>query len=156
FPTPVYPLGHRSHTAPRSPAMIREQQRLRTKKTMVLAVPTPHGDDGASLLDGVAEPAPSQPRRRSWLGKLLLSVGLLALAGLGISRWQHSASANALESGESSPAARRVHVTRPDRLATGEVTLPGNLMAYQGTEVFARVNGYVTSWKVDLGARVKA
>jgi RND family efflux transporter MFP subunit len=135
--------------------MIREQQRPRAKKTIVLAVPTPRGDDGASLFDGLVEPAaPSRPRR--WLGKLLLGVGLLALTGLGISRWQHSASANALESSEVQSAARRVHVTRANRLATGEVTLPGNLMAYQGTEVFARVNGYVTAWKVDLGARVKA
>lgn len=36
------------------------------------------------------------------------------------------------------------------------LNLPGRLEAYSRAPIFARVSGYVTSWKVDIGARVKA
>ncbi len=36
------------------------------------------------------------------------------------------------------------------------LNLPGRLEAYSRAPIFARVSGYVKSWKVDIGARVKA
>ena len=36
------------------------------------------------------------------------------------------------------------------------LNLPGRLEAYFRAPIFARVSGYVKSWKVDIGARVKA
>lgn len=36
------------------------------------------------------------------------------------------------------------------------LNLPGRLEAYSRAPIFARVSGYVTGWKVDIGARVKA
>lgn len=36
------------------------------------------------------------------------------------------------------------------------LNLPGRLEAYSRAPIFARVSGYVTSWKVDIGARVKS
>jgi membrane fusion protein, multidrug efflux system len=36
------------------------------------------------------------------------------------------------------------------------IDLPGRLEAYYRAPIFARVNGYVKSWSVDIGARVKA
>jgi membrane fusion protein (multidrug efflux system) len=39
---------------------------------------------------------------------------------------------------------------------TATLDLPGRLEAYYRAPIFARVNGYLTSWKADIGARVKA
>ncbi len=38
---------------------------------------------------------------------------------------------------------------------TGEIVLPGNVMPYADTPIFARTDGYVKRWLVDLGATVK-
>ena len=39
---------------------------------------------------------------------------------------------------------------------TSTIELPGRLEAYNRAPIFARVNGYLKSWSVDIGARVKA
>ena len=39
---------------------------------------------------------------------------------------------------------------------TANLELPGRLEAYNRAPIFARVNGYLKSWSVDIGARVKA
>jgi RND family efflux transporter MFP subunit len=38
---------------------------------------------------------------------------------------------------------------------TEEIVLPGNILAFTDTPIFSRTNGYLKSWKVDLGAHVK-
>ena len=40
--------------------------------------------------------------------------------------------------------------------AAQELVLPGNIEAYVETPIYARTNGYLTRWLVDIGARVKA
>jgi RND family efflux transporter MFP subunit len=37
-----------------------------------------------------------------------------------------------------------------------ELVLPGNVEAYVDTPIYARTNGYLKRWNVDIGARVKA
>lgn len=37
-----------------------------------------------------------------------------------------------------------------------ELTLPGNIQAFEQTTIFPRSNGYVKSWKVDIGDNVQA
>jgi RND family efflux transporter MFP subunit len=37
-----------------------------------------------------------------------------------------------------------------------EIVLPGNMQAFIDSPIYARTNGYVKSWTVDIGARVKA
>src|SRR3984957_6367280 len=50
-----------------------------------------------------------------------------------------------------------VAVIYPDAGAlTATIDLPGRLEAYYRAPIFARVNGYLKSWKADIGARVKA
>lgn len=50
-----------------------------------------------------------------------------------------------------------VAVAMPDaKVLTTTLNLPGRLEAYYRTPIFARVSGYVKSWNVDIGARVKA
>jgi RND family efflux transporter MFP subunit len=40
--------------------------------------------------------------------------------------------------------------------ATEEIVLPANLQAYTDAPIYARTNGYLKKWYVDIGARVKA
>ena len=50
-----------------------------------------------------------------------------------------------------------VAVIFPDqRVLNATIDLPGRLEAYYRAPIFARVNGYLKSWSVDIGARVKA
>lgn len=50
-----------------------------------------------------------------------------------------------------------VAVAMPDaKVLTTTLNLPGRLEAYYRAPIFARVSGYVKSWNVDIGARVKA
>src|SRR4029077_6349850 len=37
---------------------------------------------------------------------------------------------------------------------TDEIVLPGNTQAFTDAPIFARTNGYVKSWHVDIGTRV--
>src|SRR3954471_11834390 len=49
-----------------------------------------------------------------------------------------------------------VNVVYPKKDApTDEIDLPGNTQAFTDAPIFARTNGYVKSWHVDIGARVK-
>jgi len=38
----------------------------------------------------------------------------------------------------------------------GDLTLPGNVQAYNSAPIYARVSGYLKKWYVDIGAKVKA
>jgi len=49
-----------------------------------------------------------------------------------------------------------VDVARPQSAApTQEVVLPGNTQAFTDSPIYARTNGYLKKWYVDIGARVK-
>ena len=49
-----------------------------------------------------------------------------------------------------------VNVVYPKSGAEGEeIELPGNTQAFTDTPIYARTNGYVKHWYVDIGARVK-
>jgi RND family efflux transporter MFP subunit len=53
--------------------------------------------------------------------------------------------------------ATSVAVTHPGRLdANQSVTLPGNVQAFVETPIYARTDGYLKQWYVDIGGRVKA
>ena len=50
-----------------------------------------------------------------------------------------------------------VSVTRPRRVSAAEnLTLPGNVQAFVETPIYARTDGYLKRWYVDIGGRVKA
>ena len=50
-----------------------------------------------------------------------------------------------------------VSVVRPTRNApTQEIVLPANVQAYIDSPIYARTNGYLKTWYVDIGAHVKA
>jgi RND family efflux transporter MFP subunit len=50
-----------------------------------------------------------------------------------------------------------VVVVQPKRSADGqEIVLPANVQAFKDAPIYARTNGYLRRWYVDIGARVKA
>lgn len=65
---------------------------------------------------------------------------------------ERSPSAEAARAGL--PAVRVSPATRGPREAA--LTLPGDIVAFEDSPVYARVDGYVSKWTVDIGARVKA
>ena len=94
-------------------------------------------------------------------GSTLKKVGIIALiVALAIvawglfSRWHH---AHQLEKWTDAQAVPMVTLIAPTPAArTSGLTLPGNLQAYNSAPIFARTNGYVRKWLVDIGDDVRA
>ncbi len=87
-------------------------------------------------------------------------VALVLLLFLGLAIWgiftRHRTRTTLNESAQKST---RIPVSvvhpRPSR-AGDELILPANVQAYLETPIYARTNGYLKKWFVDIGARVKA
>jgi RND family efflux transporter MFP subunit len=79
----------------------------------------------------------------------------VAVVGAGVaSRLSHARQLRQWTDAQALPV---VTVTQPqpsDRSAV--LALPGRLAAYSRAPIYARVNGYLKDWKVDIGARVQA
>jgi multidrug efflux pump subunit AcrA (membrane-fusion protein) len=97
-------------------------------------------------------------RKRSWVP---LGVGLVALLGAAalfavglIPRLTGEAALAAEQAAREAP--RQVTVVLPEPAGDDATTLPATAQADRLTEVFARVDGYIKAWKVDLGGRVRA
>jgi RND family efflux transporter MFP subunit len=105
--------------------------------------------------DPAAQPGSSRNRsRRPWL-VLLLVVGIILLVvGAILPRMRARA---ALRSETNELAVPSVIVVQPKPAAPGqEVVLPANVQAFKDAPIYARTNGYLKRWYVDIGARVKA
>ena len=94
--------------------------------------------------------APRKRYRQLW--------GLLAVA-LILATWGevHRVMArSALRQKTADEAAPIVVTVAPTRSAVGEeLVLPGAVQAYSEARIYARTNGYLKSWSVDIGSRVK-
>ncbi|HEY4031192.1 MAG TPA: efflux RND transporter periplasmic adaptor subunit [Caulobacteraceae bacterium] len=77
---------------------------------------------------------------------LLVAVGLIgrATAGAKLKTWTNE---------QSTPTVALARVTGA---ANGVLTLPGQVEAFNAAAVNARVSGYLKTWSVDIGDRVKA
>ena len=97
------------------------------------------------------------PDQGSSLKKIGIAAGLIALLIVvwGVfSRWQDDRALAKWTNDQSTPT---VAVIRPTVVAGGDgLTLPGNLQAYNSAPIFARTNGYVRRWFVDIGDTVHA
>ena len=85
---------------------------------------------------------------------------ILVVAAIGLALWGISTRARALtvvteETHEL--AVPTVAVTKPTRgEAAQEIVLPGSIQAFADAPIYARTNGYLRKWYVDIGTRVKA
>ncbi len=100
-----------------------------------------------------ALPAP----RRSYLGVwIALAVVLLLLAiGITIGIASRAATEHRLEQTTDRASVLSVNVTHPTVTGTAsEILLPGNTQAFNDTPIYARTNGYLKNFFVDIGQHV--
>lgn len=90
--------------------------------------------------------------KQAGIAAVILAVAIVAW-GL-FSRWHH---ARELASWTDAQAVPVVAVVHPTAAASGAgLTLPGTLQAYNSAPIFARTNGYVRRWLVDIGDDVRS
>jgi RND family efflux transporter MFP subunit len=86
-----------------------------------------------------------------------IALGALAL---GIVVWSafaaHLANARLKEQAEEQAIVTVATVKPQPQAATAELALPGSVQAYYDAPIYARTNGYLKRWLVDIGAHVKA
>jgi RND family efflux transporter MFP subunit len=93
-------------------------------------------------------------RFKYWLGLILAVLVISALLASGIRARLTAETAVQRETAEI--AVTPVSVVRPQCLSPKqEVVLPGNVQPYYNSPIYARTNGYVKRWYVDIGAHVK-
>jgi len=98
-----------------------------------------------------ASPA-SRPRTGLWIFVALLIVAAIVVAGM-LPRIHARA---ALQDRTNELAVPAVNVIHPQLGATQtEIILPGNIQAFTDSPIYARTNGYLKKWYVDIGGRVK-
>jgi RND family efflux transporter MFP subunit len=112
--------------------------------------------DSGGLAPDSHSPAPASSRSgRGYLIVViaLIVVALIVIAGI-VPRLKATA---ALKIETLDLATPTVATIQPKRGAPQqEIVLPGNMQAFIDSPIYARTNGYVKSWTVDIGARVKA
>ena len=97
---------------------------------------------------------PSRPLRLNKLGVMAIFLLAVSLAVGIVPRFQRAAELRAaVEDPQSRLLPVSVVVPRPAPPTT-ELNLPGNVQANQETPIYARVNGYLRRWLVDIGDRV--
>src|SRR5262245_3041121 len=100
---------------------------------------------------------PSSPRRTRLVGTLVM-IALIAALGAGIYRgleWR-AAHETSLRQATQAAAVEVVNVVLPKPGAPAlEVALPGTTQAFTDAPIYARTSGYLKSWYVDIGRRVK-
>jgi membrane fusion protein (multidrug efflux system) len=109
------------------------------------------------VTDVVSAPAPTSPPRGP--RRLARPAGALVLVLLAFAfgYWprHHAQTKLAQETRAQAREAPRVAVITAQAEDSGRsLVLPGNLVAMQDTLVYARANGYVRRWRVDIGDRV--
>jgi RND family efflux transporter MFP subunit len=84
---------------------------------------------------------------------IIAALCALAIAAIGIISRIHSH--DALRSTAAQAAIPDVTVVSPSRPQSNPLVLPANIQAYNSAAIFARTNGYVSKWLVDIGQKVK-
>jgi RND family efflux transporter MFP subunit len=104
-------------------------------------------------------PARDESHRRSiGVGTyvILAAVAVIFAIVLGLGFISRKKAEADLKQATAAAAIATVNVVYPQAGApTDEIVLPGNTQAFTDAPIFARTNGYVKSWYVDIGARVK-
>jgi RND family efflux transporter MFP subunit len=101
------------------------------------------------------ESSPQPVSRRGLRIAALLAAGVaVVIVGAGIA--SRVTSAKQLRQWTDAQAQPVVTVTQPQPGGASSVlALPGRLEAYSRAPIYARVNGYVKNWEVDIGGRVQ-
>jgi len=118
--------------------------------TATSTIPEPHRSAGEERLD---REGPS--RGSIAFGAIVLAIALAAAIYFGIH--SRSDSQHELKLATARAAVPTVTVVHPTIGSKAqEVVLPGNTQAFIDTSIYARTNGYLKQWFVDIGAHVGA
>ncbi|WP_233835368.1 efflux RND transporter periplasmic adaptor subunit [Paraburkholderia sp. ZP32-5] len=99
-----------------------------------------------------ANPPSRRPLRTAGIVGLLIVLGIVA-TGITLRAME----ARKLKAWTDAQSVQTVSLIQPMRDTQGPaLQLPGRLEAYTRAPIFAQVSGYLKSWNVDIGARVKA
>src|SRR5712692_8349113 len=92
--------------------------------------------------------------RKHWV---ILAIVLLVVAALLIwGIWSRVSASTTLRAETAQAALPAVSVVSPKQTAPAqEIVLPGNVQPFITAPIYARTNGYLKKWYVDIGARVK-
>src|SRR6202163_969509 len=92
--------------------------------------------------------------RKHWL---VLAIALIAVAALLIwGIWSRVRASTALRAETAQAALPAVSVVSPKQTSPAqEIILPGNVQPFITSPIYARTNGYLRKWYVDIGGRVK-
>jgi RND family efflux transporter MFP subunit len=102
----------------------------------------------------VGAPARRPQKRRGVLALVITLAIVAAVVVGGIVPRRHARAALREETSEL--AIPSVQAVRPSRGAPQtEIVLPGNMQAFVDAPIYARTNGYLKKWYVDIGGRVK-
>lgn len=85
---------------------------------------------------------------------IIAAIVLLVIVAIGIIARVRSH--DALRETSAQAAIPVVTVVTPSQPQSNPLVLPANVQAYNSAAIFARTNGYVRQWKVDIGQKVKA
>lgn len=99
-------------------------------------------------------PSPQKKRRSSWWVLLFAVLAAVLLVVFGI--LPRIQARTALRQETARMAVPTVAVVQPKRSAPAqEIILPANVQAYTDAPIYARTNGYLKRWYVDIGGHVK-
>src|SRR6202453_1341092 len=107
-----------------------------------------------NLMSPDTNPARPVPRRLRLVGIAALAVALAVVAYGLVSRAAQNSRLRDLTAAQAVPTVAIVTPTTVESKAGLE--LPGRLQAFISAPIYARVPGYLKSWKHDIGGRVKA
>ncbi len=100
-------------------------------------------------------PAAAISRRSLQLGALVIALAAIGLVAFGVVTRRSEAAL--LDQRSAALAVPTVAVIAPKPAGTGAaLELPGRIEAFARAPIYARVSGYLKSWKLDIGAPVKA
>jgi RND family efflux transporter MFP subunit len=98
---------------------------------------------------------PAASRRKLRVAGIVLAVLAVGIAAIGIAT--RAADHSRLRERAETQAVPTVAVVSPGNSGdAGALELPGRLEAYSRASIYARVSGYLKSWKADIGTPVKA
>lgn len=110
--------------------------------------PSPHPDPAHAL------PAPRRNYTAVWIGLGLLV--LLLIIGIASGIVSRSVTENHLEQATTRDAVLSVNVVHPTVTGSAStISLPGNTQAFDDTPIYARTNGYLKAFYVDIGQHVR-
>jgi RND family efflux transporter MFP subunit len=99
--------------------------------------------------------APAVSRRKLRVAGIVIAVIAVAVAAIGVAT--RAADNSRLRERAEAQAVPTVAVISPGNSGdAGALELPGRLEAYSRASIYARVSGYLKSWKADIGTPVKA